>query len=53
MTYTRKQGGASGWKKCEHCGMLFCKKHGKEYCQHVIECAKDDNSDDGVAAYAI
>ena len=50
-TVTRKEGGASGWQKCIHCGMLFCKKHATLYALHVEDCAKSD--DEGVGMVAI
>ena len=45
-TYTRKEGGATGWKQCEHCGILFCKKHTTDYGFHVIECTMNNESDE-------
>ena len=45
-TYTNVEGGLAAWKKCKHCGCLFCKKHGGEFKAHVAECEKDDDSID-------
>ena len=52
-TYTRKDGGALGWSKCDHCGMLFCKKHKAEYALHVEECKKDDDDDGSLHGVAV
>ena len=41
-TYSRKDGGAMGWSKCEECRMIFCKKNKAEFVVHVAECKKDD-----------
>ena len=43
--YTSKEGGAKGWKHCEHCMFLFCKKCHDAYILHVKNCQSDANNE--------
>ena len=47
ITYTNVDGGSATWKKCKHCGCLFCRKHLSKFKIHVAECEKDDESANG------
>ena len=53
LTYTKKEGGAQGWSKCEHCGMLFCKKHKAEHILHATMCAKEEDEEDNSCGVAV
>ena len=39
--------GLATWKKCKHCGCLFCQKHVGKFKVHVAKCNKDDESVNG------
>jgi len=43
-TYTRIEGGAKGWFKCQNCNALFCKQHKEEFKIHTANCAPEATS---------